>query len=226
MTPDGQEPLHDRLSRLIASDHAVPHLRRYFGVGPRRDATAFTGARFESLAGGGDRQAVADTVTADDLIAVQTLSVRVPAQAALDLLEGDLGGRMTDLLRAVPTGLDMVEAGAADLDADSSAHQAWVLLCKQRGIGWVTAGKLLARKRPRLVPVYDEVVRCALDRPKSPWLGLRTALRADDRALHRELAALRRAAGLTDAVSVLRVCDVVLWMGHREEHRKKGCAGT
>ncbi|WP_245936397.1 DUF6308 family protein [Streptomyces cahuitamycinicus] len=36
-----------------------------------------TGSRFEHLAGGGDRQAVANTVTADDLIAVQTLSVRI-----------------------------------------------------------------------------------------------------------------------------------------------------
>ncbi|WP_406130679.1 DUF6308 family protein [Streptomyces canus] len=39
----------------------------------------FTGSRFEHLAGGGDRQAVANVVTADDLIAVQTLSVRTSA---------------------------------------------------------------------------------------------------------------------------------------------------
>jgi hypothetical protein len=26
--------------------------------------------------------------------------------------------------------------------------------------GWVTAGKLLARRRPHLVPVYDGVVKC------------------------------------------------------------------
>ncbi len=226
MTSDGQEPLHNRLSRLIASDRAVPHLRSYFGVGPQQDATTFTGSRFESLAGGGDRPAVANTVTADDLIAVQTLSVRIPTQAALDLLEGELGGQLSDLLSAVPTGVDMVEAETADLDPASRAHKAWDLLCKQRGIGWVTAGKLLARKRPRLLPVYDQVVRCALGRPESPWLDLRTALRENDCALHRELTALRQAAGLTAAVSVLRVCDVVLWMGHREEHRKKGCAGT
>ncbi|MFC9281068.1 DUF6308 family protein [Streptomyces collinus] len=226
MTSDGQEPLHDRMSRLVTSDRAVPHLRSYFGLGPQRDATTFTGSRFESLAGGGDRPAVADTVTADDLIAVQTLSVRIPPQAALDLLEGDLGVRMSDLLSAVPSGVDMVEAETADLDRESAAHRAWDLLCGQRGIGWVTAAKLLARKRPRLLPVYDQVVRCALGRPESPWLELRTALRANDCALHRELTALRQTAGLSATVSVLRVCDVVLWMGHREDHRENGCAGT
>ena len=36
----------------------------------------------------------------------------------------------------------------------------------EHGIGFVTAGKLMARKRPRLIPVYDDVVKCALDEPQ------------------------------------------------------------
>lgn len=80
------------------------------------------------------------------------------------------------------------------------------------------AGKLLARKRPRLLPVYDKVVRCALGRPRpSFWLALYAALREDDRALHRQLLALRQVAGVPEAVSALRVCDVAVWMGHRAE---------
>ncbi|MFG2801260.1 DUF6308 family protein [Streptomyces pseudovenezuelae] len=66
------------------------------------EAEPFTGSRFEHLAGGGDRQPVANLVTADDLIAVQTLSVRIPARVALDLLEGDLGLRLSELLSRVP----------------------------------------------------------------------------------------------------------------------------
>jgi hypothetical protein len=51
----------------------------------------------------------------DRAIAVQTLSVRVPVQAALDLLEGDLGVRLSKLLSSVRFDIDMVEAEAAEL---------------------------------------------------------------------------------------------------------------
>ncbi|WP_308122387.1 DUF6308 family protein [Streptomyces sp. TRM70350] len=37
------------------------------------------------------------------------------------------------------------------------------------------------------------------------------------RLLHRQLLALRQVAGVPEAVSALRVCDVVVWMGHRAE---------
>ncbi|MFJ3645262.1 DUF6308 family protein [Streptomyces murinus] len=218
-----QPPLTRRLSSLITSDQAVPNLRRYFGTSLLHEAEPFTGSRFEHLAGGGDRQAVANVVTAHDLIAVQTLSVRISAQVALDLLEGDLGVRLSKLLSSIPFDIDMVEAEAADLAEGSPAHTAWRLLYDQPGIGWVKAGKLLARKRPRLLPVYDQVVRCVLGRPKSFWLDLHGALRADNHALHRELMALRQAADLPATVSVLRVCDVVLWMHHRTDHQQRSC---
>ncbi|MFF4504117.1 DUF6308 family protein [Streptomyces sp. NPDC001401] len=120
----------------------------------------------------------------------------------------------------------MVEAEAVDLADGSPAHTAWHLLRDQPGIGWVTAGKLLARKRPRLVPVYDQVVRCVLGHPKSFWLDLHAALRSDKWALHHELTALRQAAELPETVSVLRICDVVLWMHHRTDHEQRNCTGT
>ncbi|MFJ9943215.1 DUF6308 family protein [Streptomyces erythrochromogenes] len=221
-----QPSLHHRLSSLISSEQAVSDLRCYFGTGLPDDAVPFTGSRFEHLAGGGDRQAVASVVTADDLIAVQTLSVRIPAQVAVDLLEGDLGVRLSELLNSVRFDIDMVDAEAADLAEGSPAHTAWRVLCDQPGIGWVTTSKILARKRPRLLPVYDQVVRCVLGRPKSFWLDLHGALRADNQALHRDLTALRQAADLPATISALRVCDVVLWMRHRTDHRQRSCIGT
>ncbi|MEU4464101.1 DUF6308 family protein [Streptomyces sp. NPDC024017] len=163
-------------------------------------------------------------MTADDLIAVQTLSVGIPAQATLDLLEGDLGVRLSKLLTSVRVDIDMVEA--ADLADGSPAHTAWQLLRDQPGIGWVTAGKLLARKRPHLVPVYDQVVRCVLGRPESFWFDLHAALRSVNWALHHELIALRQVAELPQTVSVLRICDVVLWMYHRTDHQQRSCIGA
>ncbi|MFF3359774.1 DUF6308 family protein [Streptomyces sp. NPDC002917] len=193
-------------------------LRRYFGIALPSGAVAFTGSRFEHLAGGGDRSEVADRITAEDLVAVQTLSVTVPASVALDILEGPLGARLSGLLHDIPRHIDMADADALVVAGGSPADQAWQLLEDHPDVGWVIAGKLLARKRPRLLPVYDKVVRCALGRPRpSFWLALHAALRADDRALHRQLFALRQVAGVPETVSALRVCDVAVWMGHRAE---------
>ncbi|WP_256725998.1 DUF6308 family protein [Streptomyces sp. IMTB 2501] len=203
---------------MLGAEGVVDDLRRYYGVGLPSGAVPFTGGRFEHLAGEGDRPEVADRFTAEDLVAVQTLSVTVPASVALDILEGRLGTQLSGLLHAIPRDIDMVGAGADVLAEGSPADQAWHLLCAQYGVDWVIAGKLLARKRPRLLPVYDKVVRCALGRPRpSFWLALHAALRADDRSLHRQLLALRQVAGVPETVSALRVCDVAVWMGHRAE---------
>ncbi|MFE0962553.1 DUF6308 family protein [Streptomyces fungicidicus] len=210
------KPFVERLGAFIADPQAVVDLRRYFGIGLSPGAVAFTGSRFEHLAGGGDRAEVADRITAEDLIAVETLSVTIPVERKLDLLEGQLGAQLSDLLASIPTAVDLADAEAAVVADGSPADQAWNLLESQHGLGWVIAGKLLARKRPRLLPVYDKVVRCALGRPRpSFWLALHAALREDDAALHRQLLELRQAAGLPETVSALRVCDVAVWMNHR-----------
>ncbi|MFD8733411.1 DUF6308 family protein [Streptomyces sp. NPDC059618] len=212
---DGPSPLGQRIRALVNSERSVSDLRRYFGIGVHAGELPFTGRRFEHLAGGGDRTGIADIVTAEDLIAVQTLSVTVPAPVALDLLEGPLGGELSALLKAIPADIDMADAEASVVTDGSPAEQAWDLLRDQHGINWVIAGKLLARKRPRLLPVYDRVVRCALGRPSEFWAGLRTALHEDGRSLHRQLLQLRQTAGLPETVSALRVCDVTVWMNHR-----------
>ncbi|MFD6471783.1 DUF6308 family protein [Streptomyces goshikiensis] len=208
-------PLGQRLRVLLGAEHVVGDLRRYFGIDLPPGGMPFTGSRFEHLAGGGDRPEVGDRFTAEDLVAVQTLSVTVPALVALDILEGRLGAQLSGLLHAVPKGIDMADADVSVLADGSPADQAWHLLCAQHGVNWVIAGKLLARKRPRLLPVYDRVVRCAVGRPPSFWLALHTALREDDAVLHRHLLRLRQAAGLPETVSALRVCDVAVWMNHR-----------
>nr|WP_128806417.1 DUF6308 family protein [Streptomyces sp. Termitarium-T10T-6] len=203
-----------RLHDFLDAERVADDLRRYFAIGRPPGAGVFTGGRFEHLAGGGDRQQVANRFTAEDLIAVQTLSVTVPAPVALDLLEGPLGAQLSHLLRNIPTGTDLADADASAVVDGSPAYRAWTLLENQHNVGWVIAGKLLARKRPRLLPVYDRVVRCALGRPLSFWTELRTALRENDGALHHRLLDLRQSAGLPQTVSALRVADVTVWIAH------------
>ena len=105
------------------------------------------------------------------------------------------------------------------------ADAAWRLLRDRAGMGWVTTSKLLARKRPRLLPVYDTVVRCAFGHPDRWWRWLDTAFATDGGALPRRLTAARDAAGADPAVTPLRILDVVIWMRHRARHQPRDCAG-
>lgn len=207
---------------------AVTDLRRYFGTEPRPERPApFTGGRFEELSGGGNRPAVKDVIVADDLIAVQMLSVQVPPTVALDLLEGDLGSAITKQLRRLPTNIELGTDAAADLIADKGpAQQAWRLLKECDGVGWVIAGKLLARKRPHLIPVYDDVVRCAYGTGKGFWAWLHDRLRTQDGIIQHRLSQLRVDAELPDSIAALRILDVVFWMHHRQHHRSRRCPGV
>ncbi|GAA2459586.1 hypothetical protein GCM10010405_49760 [Streptomyces macrosporus] len=96
-----------------------------------------------------------------------SLSATVPTQVAVDLLEGGLGRRLSELLRTVPTGVDLADADASEAAPGSADDRARHLLMERDDIGWVTAGKLLARKRPGLLPAYGQVVHCALGRPRT-----------------------------------------------------------
>lgn len=187
---------------------AVRYLQQYF----HGNGDHYTGARFERLCHGGERAEIADVITAEDLVAVTLLSVRVPGSAALQILERRPEA-FSRLLTQVPRDVDLVDAAPHDFASlTSPAYLLWKELKELHGIGWVTAGKLVARKRPRLIPVYDEIVRDEVGRPNEFWASLQGALAADGQALHQKLLGIRKDAGVGDDVSALRVFDVVTWM--------------
>ncbi len=68
-------------------------------------------------------------------------------------------------------------------------------------MGSTKASKLLARKRPRLRPIYDSVIAKATGSKDNLWEPLRLALRANDDALHHRLLRLRTDAGLPEQIS-------------------------
>ncbi|WP_211286642.1 DUF6308 family protein, partial [Pseudonocardia autotrophica] len=73
-------------------------------------------------------------------------------------------------------------------------------------------GKLIARKRPRLVPIRDRIVLAELNHPGvGYWRDLQHALREDDGRLAQELAAIRDHAELPDQISVIRTFDILVW---------------
>jgi hypothetical protein len=230
----GQSPAMPRnrmdLPELLAwvdAPQAIENLRSYFepdrvpGTMPR-----YSGSRFEFLAGGGDRCETADRITPEDLVAVTLLGVQVPGDVALQLFEGDLGPHVTRYLEQIPTDVGINDPEAAGLFAEASpARVAWDLLEKPHGMGWVITNKLLARKRPRLIPVYDGVAHCAYGNPVGLWNWLVTLFAEDGGVLNDHLLMAREAAGVSSKVSALRVLDVIVWMRHRDDHRRNGCTG-
>ncbi|MEU8261584.1 DUF6308 family protein [Micromonospora sp. NPDC048999] len=208
---------------VLDDPRSVPDLQRYFLASG--DA-AFTGGHFERLGGGGCRPEVANTITAEGLIAVELLSVRVTPRTALDLLQGRRGRYIAAELGKIPTGIDLgTDAARPLIVEDGPADRAWHLLRQATGIDCVIAGKLLARKRPKLIPVYDRVVSCALGTGTGFWKWLHGKLRQDGDVLAQRLDALHAKGVLPEAVSRLRVLDVVFWIRHRDGHGGNACPG-
>src|SRR3954463_13746933 len=132
--------------RPFVGDEAIGRLVEYFRSG------RFTDGHFDRLAGGGDRTDVADTLTSDDIVAASLLRVRIPGAPALALLD-DHNRTYGRLLHQIPVGVDLWRVDEADVGPGSPADELWRTLVRLPGINWVTAGKLLAPKRPRLIPV-------------------------------------------------------------------------
>lgn len=195
--------------------NAVYSLTRYF--------QDFTGSWFDRLAGGSPP----NQLTPADLLAVSMLSVTVPARATVWILhEG--ADEIEGLLAQVPTDVDIWDDGGAIAD-DGPLCALWTRLQQPsaqweggedaNGIGAVIASKLLARKRPRLVPMFDPVVVDALGVYETGhyWQSWKDAF--GDPELLPAVEAARAEAAQTypdiAALSALRVMDIVIWHMNR-----------
>jgi hypothetical protein len=87
-------------------------------------------------------------------------------------------------------------------------------------VGRTKTSKLLARKRPALIPIWDSAIGGVIQTGDYFWEPLRQELRANDAALHRRLLRLRDQAGLARSVTALRVFDVVCWMEGKDRGYK------
>lgn len=188
-----------------------------------------TGSRFDDWAGRGDAPDVADRITPDDLIAVSFLSVDIPSRAAIGILEtykDDIAG----LLTRIPDDIDLADVKPAEyagrLGKGSPADSLWHLLrgrdTGRWGLGQTKTSKILARKRPRLIPIYDSVVGplVGLSNSKGQWEGWYAAL-TDGSGLPQRLSEIRQVSGIADPISDIRVMDIVLWM-----YGKKGLTAS
>jgi hypothetical protein len=183
-----------------------------------------SGSRFDDWAGGGDRFDVANSLTADDLVAVSFLSVQMPPQAAIGLLESN-AKEVSELLERIPTDLDLASVMAEDYDAflghDSAANALWRLLrgdaTHRWGIGPTIASKIMARKRPRLIPIFDSVVGPLMGHPTpaNQWRTWHSVL-TNGSGLQLRLQLIKTKSRIEKNISDLRIMDVVLWMHGKE----------
>ena len=180
------------------------NLDRYFrGTG----RAAFSGRRFDDLAAESDPYCF----TATDIAAVCTLSVPLTGQAVAQLLF-DRAEVLSELLAACPNPeLELWALDPTALDKDGPLAACYAAVRSLHKVGPVRASKLMAAKRPRLVPVRDSVVEAFIGAsPRSYWWRPMQQIVSNE-AVRRRLEELSP-DDLSDHVSILRRLDVVLWM--------------
>jgi hypothetical protein len=144
--------------------------------------------------------------TPEDLVAASLLDVRFDPRAVRGLLIEP--SALNELLSAL--GHDRPLWETEDL---TTANELWRAL-REVPVGRTRTSKLLARKRPRMLPILDSVIsqHLCLEGARDRWALLRDALR--DPALRDAIDSMAPPKG--SQPSTLRLLDVAVWMRHSE----------
>lgn len=174
---------------------------------------------FDSIAGRGNP----DRIELEDVIAMNSTARSRSRHTLWDpVLNGDQGW-----LRAIPVELDVIEADDTEwsaADGDTLLADA-IRACVRPGIGLAGATKMLHLKRPRVVPILDQLVAqmIGVSLPATPTPDQRVAVAARiigaiRREGRRNLAPLQatRTALLADQIDrpLVRILDAILWFSH------------
>ena len=202
------EDVASRIRDVIESPRATELVAAYYD--PKG---AFAGLTFETV---GDYDA--NQFGPSDLLALTLLDVGLPPPGVRKIL-GDRD-ELAALLADVPAQVDLWDATESDLRA---ADRLYAAIRRVPGAGPVITTKLMARKRPRLIPVVDKHVIATLRAPdRQYWRTMRDALVLDD--LWATIEATLRGE-VPAVVPTLRLLDVAIWMlvsesGNAREVRK------
>jgi hypothetical protein len=159
--------VHQSIADLVGRPQAHGLVAAYFD--PDR---GFAGAMFDGLEPNGllaDNPA--DRFTVDDIAATSLLDVRFGPTAVRALLGSQ---DIAMALKAVPECLPLWKADEPELQV---ASRLWFLVRDIGGVGRTRASKLLARKRPQLLPIVDSVIAEALQLHFDTWGPLGQALK-------------------------------------------------
>ena len=180
-------------------------------------------AHLESTDGWFDRLSLESDparITADDLIAVSMLGVPVPIAASAWLLSPEGQWLTTERLAAIPSGTELWSCDADSILRTADLFQLLRASTSQfppeaegAAVGQATATRILAAKRPAMVPIDDRQIRSILRYSKDALWFRRWRSVIDDELLAsaraaRELAAAEDAAAAR--LSELRILDIVI----------------
>lgn len=203
---------------LARRSWAAEVLSQYFD---RRRSNAldpyYTGSMFDRIGSREDR--VSNQITAEDLVALTTLSAGVPAVAALRVL-GPAAEQLSEHLAKVDPELTLARATDEDLNGQSAVGMMWSELRSMKvGFGPVATSKLLARKRPNLIPIYDKQIDALLQLRGTwdYWREIRELLGPPSSPIYEFLAASHEDARLNAEISSIRTFDVLGWMWQTEK---------
>lgn len=207
----------DEATRVLADERTPVRLAMYYDRG-----TNYAGATFAGLTPN-----PAEEITASDLIAVTSLGVSIGDHAIRLFLEDDeIRQAIAEALRGLPA-QSLKNASDEELQPMADLYE---LVKKtlatpgaQSSNRWVTASKVVARKRPDLFPVRDNVVCTGLGilglkNYLSDWRVFRRLMQND--TIESLLAALppriaeSSSSAATDCAgeTPLRLLDASLWM--------------
>lgn len=164
-----------------------------------------------------------DRITDSDAVAVSMLSVKVPAQAIIGLQEKPLAAKIRDLLEKIPpTDVKMSDLTVAKAEATlgGEGSPAWLLWNELRRTpktrwdvgGATTASKILSRKRPHLIPIWDKVIGKVVGKEtaEDQWLNWHN-LFMEDPDLAGRLGRIHQLSTVQTTISELRIMDAILW---------------
>jgi hypothetical protein len=191
--------VRERIAEIASRPHSRQLVAAYFD--PER---GFAGDMFDGLHPHGLlANNPSARFTGDDIAAASLLDVRFGPTAVRRLLgSSDIAAALSD----VPERIALWAVGDEDFRA---ASRLWSLVREVPGVGRTRASKLLARKRPELVPIVDSVIARALHLGVETWHPLALALQDD---AVRQLIGALRPEHVSDQLSILRLLDVVVWM--------------
>ena len=151
-----------------------------------------------------------ELITGDDLLALTCLDEHVPPKTLRLMMSTEGQLELGQLLQAIDTEVSLGDPN--DKVALQAAGEAWTTLSGEHypGVGEVKAGKLLARKRPLLIPIVDSVVRTVVEAPPFGYWDVFREFMSLSLTKSR-LIELREVAD-THGVSDLRILDAAVWM--------------
>lgn len=184
-----------------------------------------TSGHFDRLSQQSDPQ----RITANDIVACSMLDYSVPAPAAAWILSAEGQWLTTEILADIPSDDDLWSCGAPSILRAADLFQLLRAPTSQlegdhdtSALGQATATRLLAAKRPRLVPIDDRQIRQTLRYPKDALWFRRWREIMDDELIGlartaRHLAGSDRPAAVD--LSELRVLDIVVRQRAKQPRR-------